>query len=242
MSPKENFDFINSYLSRVGPVIPQHKGFIDKYIGDAVMALFPEAAEDALQAAIDMQKQVIFYNEHRQKAGYSSIAIGVGLHTGSLMLGTIGEEQRMESTVISDAVNLAYRLEGLTKIYGASIIISGQTLVALEDPTKYNYRFIGQVPVKGKKNLVSLFEVFDCDPPHLIELKIKTKTKFEEAILLINDKKIDEAYQKFTEVIEINDQDKTAMFYINSCENFLRPRISEGGALVETLDEKLDRL
>ncbi|HEY9666758.1 MAG TPA: response regulator, partial [Coleofasciculaceae cyanobacterium] len=69
MSPKENFDFINSYLSRVGPVIRQHRGFIDKYIGDAVMALFPEAAEDALQAAINMQKQVVSYNEHRQKAG-----------------------------------------------------------------------------------------------------------------------------------------------------------------------------
>jgi two-component system sensor histidine kinase ChiS len=77
MSPKQNFDFINSYLSRVGPVIRKHKGFIDKYIGDAVMALFPEAAEDALRAAIEMQEQVSLYNIHRQKTGYLPLAIGL---------------------------------------------------------------------------------------------------------------------------------------------------------------------
>jgi len=239
MSPKENFDFINSYLSRVGPVIRNHNGFIDKYIGDAIMALFPEAPEDALQAAIDMQKQVSLYNTHRQKFGYVPIAIGVGVHTGSLMLGTIGEEQRMESTVISDAVNLAARLEDLTKVYGVSILISGQTLFGLDDQTRYNYRFLGQVPVKGKKDLVPVFDVFDADPTHIIELKKQTKAKFEEGIILYHAKKFEEAYQIFQEVIQINDQDKSARLYIKSCGDFLTQRSSEGGALVETLDEQL---
>jgi PAS domain S-box-containing protein len=239
MSPKENFDFINSYLSRVGPVIRNHNGFIDKYIGDAIMALFPEAPEDALQAAIDMQKQVSLYNTHRQKFGYVPIGIGVGVHTGSLMLGTIGEEQRMESTVISDAVNLAARLEDLTKVYGVSILISGQTLLGLDDQTRYNYRFLGQVPVKGKKDLVPVFDVFDADPTHIIELKKQTKAKFEEGIILYHAKKFEEAYQIFQEVIQINDQDKAARLYIKSCGEFLTQRSSEGGALVETLDEQL---
>jgi two-component system sensor histidine kinase ChiS len=118
MSPKENFDFLNAYLSRVSPVIRNHNGFIDKYIGDAVMALFPQTADDAVQAAIEMQKQVSLYNSYRQENGYDPIAIGIGLHSGTLMLGTVGESQRMESTVIADAVNLASRLEGLTKVYG----------------------------------------------------------------------------------------------------------------------------
>jgi PAS domain S-box-containing protein len=240
MSPKENFDFLNSYLRQVGPVIRNHNGFIDKYIGDAVMALFPDAAEDALRAAIDMQTEVSLYNEHCQQRGYAAIAIGIGLHTGSLMLGTIGEEQRMESTVISDAVNQASRLEDLTKVYGASIIISGQTLFDLEDPTKYNYRFIGQVPVKGKKDLVSLFEVFDADPPQIRELKIQTKTHFEEAIILYHEQKFYEAYQIFKSVIQINDQDKAARLYIQSCEQFLKPRNSEGKALIKTLKETLE--
>ncbi len=230
MSPKENFDFINSYLRRVGPVIRQHNGFIDKYIGDAIMALFPEAAEDALRAAIEMQKQVSLYNVHRQNNGYVPVAIGVGLHTGSLMLGTIGEEQRMESTVISDAVNLASRLEGLTKVYGASIIISGQSLFGLDDQTKYNYRFIGQIPVKGKKELVPVFDVFDADPPQIIELKMQTKAKFEEAITLYHAQKIEESYQIFKEILQINSHDKGARLYIKNCEEFLTQTSSESGA------------
>lgn len=240
MSPKENFDFLNSYLRQVGPVIRNHKGFIDKYIGDAVMALFPDAAEDALRAAIDMQTEVSLYNEHCQQKGYTAIAIGIGVHTGSLMLGTIGEEQRMESTVISDAVNLASRLEDLTKVYGASIIISGQTLFGLEDPIKYNYRFVGQVPVKGKKDLVSLFEVFDADPPQIRELKIQTKTPFEEGIILYHEQKLYEAYQIFKSIIQINDQDKAARLYIQNCEQFLKPRSSDGKALIKTLKETLE--
>src|ERR687885_64317 len=179
ISPKENFDFLNSYLSRVGPIIRQHNGFIDKYIGDAVMALFPDTADEAVQAAIAMQQQVSLYNSDRQKLGFPSLAIGIGLHRGSLMLGTIGEERRMESTVIADAVNLASRLEDLTKVYGASILISGPTLFSLETLTQYQYRFIGQVQVKGKRERVSVFEFFEPDPPQLRDLKQQTKTFFE---------------------------------------------------------------
>ncbi|MGB7440928.1 MAG: ATP-binding protein, partial [Coleofasciculaceae cyanobacterium] len=151
MSPQENFDFINEYLKKVSPVIRKNQGFIDKYIGDAIMALFPKTADDALQAAIEIQRQVSIYNSERQAISKPPIAIGIGLHTGSLMLGTIGDEQRMESTVIADAVNLASRFEGLTKVYGAAILISGETLSRLSTPEKYAHRFLGKVKVKGKK-------------------------------------------------------------------------------------------
>ena len=115
MSPEESFAFLNSYLSGVGPVIRNHRGFIDKYIGDAVMALFPEDPADALHAAIAMQRFVREFNEQRLVEGRPEIRIGVGLHHGRVMLGTIGEDKRLEGTVISDAVNIASRLEGLTK-------------------------------------------------------------------------------------------------------------------------------
>ncbi|WP_445240301.1 adenylate/guanylate cyclase domain-containing protein [Microcoleus vaginatus] len=93
MTPQENFSFINSYLSRVSPVIRAHQGFIDKYIGDAIMALFPESADDAVRAAVEMQKQVIIYNQDRLRSNYPLIVIGIGLHAGHLMLGTIGERE-----------------------------------------------------------------------------------------------------------------------------------------------------
>ncbi|HEY9606736.1 MAG TPA: two-component regulator propeller domain-containing protein [Allocoleopsis sp.] len=241
MSPKENFNFINSYLRRVGPMIRQHQGFIDKYIGDAIMALFPHTPEDALEAAIALQQQVTLYNREQEQFGQGSIAIGVGLHTGSLMLGTIGEEQRMESTVISNAVNLASRLEGLTKVYGASIIISGQTLFSLDDQTRYHYRFLGQVPVKGKTEWVSLFEVFDADSPELLDLKIRTKTRFEEGILFYQAQDFVNAYAIFQELQQTNPQDRAVSFYITSCEMFINNRVSDSWALLRALAEKIEQ-
>jgi len=91
MSPKENFDFINAYLGHVSPVIRKHHGFIDKYIGDAIMALFPGKPDDAVQASIEIHQQLITFNQKRLKNKLQPIKIGIGLHSGTLMLGTIGE-------------------------------------------------------------------------------------------------------------------------------------------------------
>ena len=218
MSPEENFNFINDYLSRVSPVIRTHNGFIDKYIGDAVMALFPESADDAVRGAIAMQKQVKLYNERRQERGEVAIAIGIGLHTGSLMLGTIGSEERMESTVISDAVNLASRLEGLTKLYGSSILISEQTLSHLSHPETYKYRFLDRVAVKGKKVAVGVFEVYDADPAPAVELKQQTTAIFEEGLQLYARQKFADAQQLFEKICRINPQDRAAQLYGQRCD------------------------
>jgi PAS domain S-box-containing protein len=239
MTPAENFNFINSYLSRVSPVIRTYSGFIDKYIGDAIMALFPETPEDAVKAAIEMQKQVSLYNQHRQQSGYPPIAIGIGLHTGSLMLGTVGEEQRMQTTVISDAVNLASRLEGLTKLYGAGITLSGQTLISLDDLTKYNYRFLGKIQVKGKKESVSVFEIFDADPPQILELKHLTRSLFELGILLYHQKNFATAFQIFKEVLQINSADKAAAFYVKRCHYLLTGEMPVEWQGMEVVGEKL---
>jgi two-component system sensor histidine kinase ChiS len=217
MSPKDNFDFINAYLSRVSPVIRHYHGFIDKYIGDAVMALFPETADDAVQAAIEMQTQVSLYNEERQKQGEVPIAIGIGLHTGNLMLGTVGESERMETTVIADAVNLASRLEGLTKVYGADILISQETLYRLENPEDYHYRYLDRVTVKGKSQAVAIFEVYDSNPPDLIALKQQTRADFERGVALYVAKKFEEARQLFERVGRINREDKVVQLYIERC-------------------------
>ena len=238
MSPKENFDFLNSYLKRVSPIIRNNNGFIDKYIGDAMMALFPEVPEDALRAAIDMQKEVYVYNLHRQRSGYLPIVIGIGIHTGSLMLGMIGEEQRLEGTVISDAVNLAARLESLTKLYGASILISGQTLIGLNNITQYNYRFIDKVKVKGKTELVSVFEIFDSNPPELIDLKIRTRSNFEQGVVLYNNYEISQAYQLFQNVLQLNERDRAAQLYIRRCEQLQNNMLPEEWEKIEEENQK----
>lgn len=222
MSPQENFEFLNSYLSRVGPVIRQYNGFIDKYIGDGIMALFPNCAEDAVQAAIEMQQQVKIYNKHRENSGYKPISIGIGLHTGSLMLGTIGEAERMESTVISDAVNLASRVEGLTKLYGVGIVASVQTLCRIDDPQHYNCRFLDRVQVKGKQTPVAVFEIYDGDSDIMIELKTQTQTYFEQGIFFHYQQQFAQAKQMFLRVLQVNKEDKAAIFYAERCDMLIK--------------------
>jgi len=158
MTPDENFAFINAYLERMGPVIRDHNGFIDKYIGDAIMALFANA-DDAVRAGLAMLGALDGFNEARRAAGLGPIAFGVGINTGLLMLGTIGEKDRMDGTVISDAVNLAARVESLTKDYGTPLLISEFTLHELADPKAYDIRPVDVVVVKGKTRPVAIYAV-----------------------------------------------------------------------------------
>lgn len=158
MTPDENFAFINAYLERMGPVIRDHDGFIDKYIGDAIMALFANA-DDAVRAGLAMLATLEEFNAGRRAAGLAPVAIGVGINTGSLMLGTIGEKHRMDGTVISDAVNLASRVESLTKDYGVPLLISEFTREELADPAAYDIRPVDVVVVKGKTQPVAIHAV-----------------------------------------------------------------------------------
>ncbi|MGB7443740.1 MAG: adenylate/guanylate cyclase domain-containing protein [Coleofasciculaceae cyanobacterium] len=226
MSPRENFDFINSYLHQVSPIIRQHNGFIDKYIGDAIMALFPETADDALTAAIGMQKQVAIYNEYRQNRGCQPLAIGIGIHTGNMMLGIIGEEERLSSTVIADAVNLASRLEQLTKLYGAGIIVSGQALSQFDDPQKYACRFLDRVQVRGKQSFVAIFEIYNSDSQFIQELKTKTKSDFEQGVWLYFQEKFATAQQYFERVLQVNERDVAAHLYLERTQISQQARLA----------------
>ncbi|MDY6993248.1 MAG: adenylate/guanylate cyclase domain-containing protein, partial [Pseudomonadota bacterium] len=238
MTPKENFDFINAYLGRVSPVIRKHHGFIDKYIGDAIMALFPETADDAVQASIEIHKQLDLFNQQRHTQDLQPVKIGIGLHIGTLMLGTIGEEKRMEGTVISDAVNLASRLEGLTKMYGALIIISEEVLIELTDPGQYNYRFLGKVRVKGKLEPVQIFEIMDSEPHALMTQKVTLKPLFNQAIDAYYRQQFEQALQKFQQVLAELPQDKAASFYLERCQHYIEYGIPEDWEGVEALAQK----
>ncbi|MBD2042804.1 hybrid sensor histidine kinase/response regulator [Microcoleus sp. FACHB-672] len=238
MTTQETFSFINSYLSRVSPLIRQHKGFIDKYIGDAIMALFPESASDAVSAALAMQKEVSIYNQHRLKVGYAPIKIGLGLHTGNLMLGTVGESERMDTTVISDAVNLASRLEGLTKVYGAGILVSEQTIAQLAILPNINYRFLDRVRVKGKSEAVAVYEVYDEELNSSNSLKSKTRELFELAFKVYSRQDFVGAKQQFQELLTINPQDKAAMLYVKRCQEYLHYGVPQGWEGVTHLDFK----
>ena len=220
MTPEENFKFINSYLSRMEPEIMKNNGFIDKYIGDSIMALFSGGADDAIRAAIAMLHKLVEYNQHRQSIGYDPVQIGIGINTGSLMLGTVGGRNRMDGTVISDAVNLASRIESLTKEYGVSLLISHQTFASLENPNEYKFRLIERLKVKGKSEAVAVFEVFDGDPPQLRDAKLATTGIFEQGVLFYYGSSFRKAADCFEECLEKNPQDRVAQIYLERCKKY----------------------
>ena len=221
MTPSENFEFINSYLSQMEPVISKHRGIIDKYIGDAIMALFTQSADDAVSGSIAMLEKLEHYNAGRARAGYVPIEIGVGLNTGMVMIGTVGGANRMDSTVIGDPVNLTSRIEEATKTYHTPLLISQNTLYELADHSKYDIRFLDRIRVKGKTQPLSLYEVFDNDPIGLRFAKRASKPKFEEAIAYYHLNEIARSIELLKQCIEIAPEDIPARIYLARCEECL---------------------
>ena len=220
MTPQENFDFVNEYLGRVSPVIRQHNGIIVKYLGDGFMAVFPGPIEEAFEASIEMMDQVALLNDERRARGEIPIKVGTGVHSGKTMLGTVGEAERMQADLLSDTVNLANRLEGLTKIYGSAIIISEAALDRVTDPARYSVRFLGKAQVKGRQEAVSIFEVLDGEPADIREVKLATRAAFEEGLTLYYEKQFAEAGVLFSTVLQRNPDDKTARLYLQRTEKY----------------------
>lgn len=155
MSPGECFRFVNDLFAALSPVIRGFGGFIDKFLGDGFSALFPgpEAADEAMQAAVAIQRVVAERNVRRGEA----IAVDLGLHSGMLLFGAIGDAERVEATVLSDATRVAARLEALTRSAGAAAVICGETLRRARDPAAYAVRSLGEVWVADRGSTVSAF-------------------------------------------------------------------------------------
>ncbi|MBL4666504.1 MAG: hypothetical protein JKY04_03940, partial [Sneathiella sp.] len=218
MTPTENFKFINSYLRRMEPHIQQNSGFIDKFIGDAIMALFDESPDDAVNAGVSMIKSLDIYNKHRASSGYRPLSIGIGINTGELILGTVGDNTRMDSTVISDAVNLASRIEGLCKAYGVSLLISHETYVALNNPAQFNCRLIDIVRTKGKQQETIIYEVLDADTDESAAKKTASMETFNNAISYFQAREFEKALPLFNDIVTLHPEDKAAIVYATRCQ------------------------
>lgn len=162
LGPRETVALLNEYFTEMVDVIFQHGGILDKYIGDGIMALFgapfvgANDADNALAAADEMMRRLAVLNIRRVGSGQTALAIGIGFSTGPTVIGNIGSVRRMEYTVIGDTVNLASRLEGATKQYGAGILLSEMTVRHLKKPA--TLREIDLIRVKGKDRPVAVYE------------------------------------------------------------------------------------
>lgn len=229
MSPQENFNFLNSYLMQMEPVITAHGGLIDKYIGDAIMALFPASPDDALRCSQAMLAKLDEYNAGRARAGYRPIKVGIGINTGIVILGTVGGEGRMDGTVIGDAVNLAARLERMTKEYQVPVLISEYTLCSLENAKPWSIRFIDRTHVRGKHDDQSVYEVFDADPPALRVAKKSLLTTFQKALAYYHQGDYIAASEHFSICLETVPEDSAADAYLQRCQAHLRDEDGANG-------------
>ncbi|MGD1712665.1 response regulator [Dapis sp. BLCC M172] len=221
MTPQENFNFVNSYLGRVSPKVRDNYGFIVKYLGDGMMAVFPNGADDAVKAGIAKIKEVGEYNFIRKSQGYKAIKVGIGIHFGQMMVGMVGEKARMQGDAFSDNVNLTSRLEGLTKFYGVSIIISEAVFTNLADPDQYQIRFLDRVLVKGRNHPIKIYEVMDGETEYLLKLKKQVQSDFEQGVLYYQKQEFNIAKEYFQKVLTVNSQDKTTEIYLERVNNFL---------------------
>ncbi|MCG6169301.1 adenylate/guanylate cyclase domain-containing protein [Leptospira sanjuanensis] len=221
-SAKENFEFINSYLGKVGPLIRDKNGFIDKYFGDAFLSLFSQKAEDALESAVEIQNILKEINIYRIGKGKEAVRVGTGLHKGPILLGTIGESERMEGAVISPSVTLATRVGQLCRMFDSSILITDHVLFGLEKPERYSMRVLDRIQLKGHNSVVTILEVFNGQSDSVLNLFMDTKEEFERGISNFRQRNFEEACVIFNRVLERNKLDQPARWYLEKSIHYCR--------------------
>lgn len=202
LTPEELTRILNAYLSAMTPPILEEKGTIDKFIGDAIMAFWnaplyvDNHATHAVRAAISMLKVLDIFN----KKNNTNLVIGIGIHTGNVVVGNVGSEDRVNYTVLGDVVNLASRLEGLTKKYGVMCIVSGEVKEKVND-NNILFRKLDVITVKGKNLPTTLYEVREKN-----DIDIQIFDQYEKAFECYQKKEFDTAENIFKELIKIGDK------------------------------------
>ena len=238
MTPQENFSFVQAFSEMMGPIIGKHKGFINQYLGDAIMAIFPNNAADALAAAIEIQKALQQFNLKRKAENLLPVQMGLGLHTGPLIMGIIGDRERLDAATISDTVNTASRLESLTKYYKAGILISGAALQQIIHPHDFHLRYLGKVQLKGKQAAVDIHECFSGNESNDFKSKLETLPVFKSGMEHYISKSFAEAGDAFQQVLEFNPADLTALFFLNNTSRYLHHGVPDNWTGVEEMVNK----
>jgi adenylate cyclase len=235
MSPQQLMNFLNSYFKRMNAPIHDNFGFIDKFIGDAIMALFDhpnglagDKAADSVRAALDLQKALGLYNHHRAKSGYAAIRNGIGLNIGPVVLGTVGSDDRMDTTVLGDTVNIAQRIETLTAYFEVDIIASKKLVSAASEQTKFANRTLDSVVLKGKSTSIEIVEIYQHLSAPEIAARNASKHVIIEGIKMRNRGDFNGALALFTKASQANPEDRIFAHHINTCKKLKNQKDWDG--------------
>lgn len=221
LGPSGTFAFINRYLGYMEPAIHAHGGFINQFLGDGIMALFPGETDQALTGALAMLDALARFNAERRTGGLPDVRVSIGLNSGPLMLGVIGGARRFDRGVVGDAVNLASRVEGMTRQFNAPLLLGGVTRGRLTRPEEFQVRSLGWVVPVGQRNPIEVFESLDAHPPELRAACIASADDFAAGLALWTAGDFAAASGCFAACMARNPADGTARFMVARCEEMI---------------------
>ena len=222
LTPQETLTLLNVHFTLFNRIVAKNNGFVDKYIGDEIMALFGEKEEklsitayNAIKSAIEMQESLKNFQEPSIK-----LNIGIGIHIGRIIVGTVGSQERMDSTVVGDAVNISSRLQELTKKYNSKIIISG-SIWRILNKSKHDFlaREINKLHLRGSSKPITVFEIYNSEDVASIDYKNKTKNIYNNALNSYYNKKWQESMSLFEKCLKLNPNDRVVKSHLDVCVN-----------------------
>jgi adenylate cyclase len=223
MSPDNLCVFLNEYLTPMTDIIMDRRGTVDKFMGDSVMAFWnapldtPDHIRLACDCTLDMLKKLTVLNLSWQQQGLPELRVGIGIHSGVARVGNMGSRQRFDYTVMGDAVNLASRLEGLTRLYGVDILVSGTIYAAMKE-RDFFFRYIDTVRVLGKKEAVVLYQLLSVRSSiGLTGDKIQEEEAYNKALTLYHAGSFQDAFSSFQELCRKYPTDKLYSVYKERC-------------------------
>ena len=231
MTPEETYQFVIQMNRLFAPVIREHHGFVNDFLGDGLLAVFSRAPEHAIEAAIAMQESLRQMNLQNSQKGVFPIKIGIGIHTGPVILGIIGDQKRMSAATISDVVNTASRIEGLTKYFGVSVLISGATVTSLPRKNQYEFRDLGDVLVKGRDQPLQVFECIDAEEKEVQKAKKKILSHFTEGLSYFIGKELDQAKSSFATVLTQLPNDQPTINFMQRIQDIQDHGITDWSAV-----------
>jgi adenylate cyclase len=221
LGAQDTVSLLNEYFTLMVDCVQQEGGMLDKFVGDAMMAIFgtPLAHDDdpdrAVRTAVAMLRALEGYNTRRRADGKKPIAIGIGLNTDVIVSGNIGSPKRMDYTVSGDGVNLASRMEGACKLYGARVLVSEFTFRQLRGT--YRSREIDRIVVKGKSQPVGVHEILEYHTPESFPNIAEALGAFKHGLECYRARRWDHAVKAFGEALRLNPADKCAALYVPRC-------------------------
>jgi adenylate cyclase len=229
LTPSQLVAFLNRLYERITRVVDEQQGVIDKFLGDAVLCIFEgaDSAERAVACGVNMLAVVEAFNAEADRPTDQAVKIGVGLHTGPVVLGTIGTRDRMDSTVLGLAVNLAKRLEEVTRSLGVDMLITDQVAHKLPKGHGHRLRKLTEASLKGCSAPVGIIEVYDQDPPEVQRLKNRIEPLLEEGIKLFKGGDFEAALSRFQAAQSIYPQDLPLQLFVTS----IRGALDSGGTV-----------